>query len=119
MQEHRYKNFHNFVPGKVPHHVHADKEDVKRVVDRRFDPDEGRFKSELEVLDQAEKAAAAAQEAAANKPAYTPPPWVTEDWTGTKYTEPPYFGHSKPSSFSQASATSHSHKKHHKHHSHH
>jgi hypothetical protein len=72
----------------------------ERVVDRRFDSDQGRFKSELEVLDDAEKAAAAAQEAAANKPAYTPPPWVTEDWTGTKFTEPPYFGASAPGSLS-------------------
>lgn len=98
VQEHRYKNFHNFVPGKVPYHVHEDKESAAKIVDRRFDHDEGRFKSELEVQDAAEKAEAAKQAEAANKPQFVVPDSLIDDWTGTKFTKPPYFGHAKPDS---------------------
>ena len=61
---------------------------MHRIVFNRFDHDNGRFKSELEVLVDKEKADAAAKEAAANKPAFQVPDDIINDWTGTKFVNP-------------------------------
>ena len=76
------------MPGKVPHDVHSDKEAVHKIVHNRFDSDAGRFKSELEVLVDKEKAAEAAKNGPIKNLGMSYPDNLTEDWTGTKYVHP-------------------------------
>jgi len=57
LQEHKYGNPQAWVPGALPHADYDGVENLHSIIYDHFDPSVGRFRSEYEVQDQAQKAA--------------------------------------------------------------
>jgi len=71
----------------MPHADYDAIENLHSMINDHFDPSEGRFLSDHEVQDRADKAADDAQAAAAKKKRFTVPAHLVDDWTGQKWAE--------------------------------
>lgn len=85
LQEHKYGNPAAWVPGALPHADYDGVENLHSIIYDHFDPSQGRFRSEYEVQDQAQRAESHKEYLTAAKPKFKVPEHAIDDWTGTKW----------------------------------